>query len=206
MDVIEEEATEDIAKMSAVTPSEKPYLKTSTFEIWKSRIPWLLLLLISAVFTGSIINSYEEALSKAVILTSFIPMLMGTGGNSGSQASVTIIRGMSLNDIEFSDFFRVLLKEIRVSLLCGLTLAVVTFLEVYFLTKSDGFIIPLVVALAMLITVVIAKIIGCTMPMLAQKVGLDPAVMASPFITTLVDAVSLVVFFKIACMLMPQLW
>ena len=206
VDVIEEEATEDMEKMMAITPTEKPYLKTGVFETWKSRIPWLLLLLLSAIFTGSIIGHYENALSKAVILTSFIPMLMGTGGNSGSQASVTVIRGMSLGDIKFGDLMQVLWKEIRVSLLCGVTLAVVTFAEVWFLDGETGWVIPLVVALAMLVTVVIAKIIGCTLPMFAEKVGLDPAVMASPFITTLVDAISLVVFFKIACMLMPQLW
>lgn len=206
VDVIEEEATEDIEKMVAITPSEKPYLKTGVFETWKSRIPWLMLLMISAIFTGSIITFYESALAKAVILTSFIPMLMGTGGNSGSQASVTVIRGMSLNDIEFKDFFRVVWKELRVALLCGISLAIVTFLKVYFLDHTGGYIIPVVVALAMLVTVVIAKIIGCILPMLAEKIGLDPAVMASPFITTLVDAISLIVFFKIACMMMPQLW
>ena len=206
VDVIEEEATEDMEKMMAITPTEKPYLKTGVFETWKSRIPWLLLLLLSAVFTGSIISHYEGALSKAVILTSFIPMLMGTGGNSGSQASVTVIRGMSLNDIEFCDFFRVVWKELRVSVLCGVTLAVVTFAEVYFLNDTGSMAIPVVVSLAMLVTVVIAKIIGCMLPMIAQKIGLDPAVMASPLITTLVDAVSLVVFFRIACMLIPALW
>ena len=206
VDVIEEEATEDMEKMMAITPTEKPYLKTGVFETWKSRIPWLMLLLLSAVFTGSIISHYESALSRAVILTSFIPMLMGTGGNSGSQASVTVIRGMSLNDIEFKDFFRVVWKELQVSVLCGITLAVVTFAEVYFLNGEGGMEIPVVVSLAMLVTVIIAKIIGCTLPMLAQKIGLDPAVMASPLITTLVDAVSLVVFFKIACMLIPTLW
>ena len=206
VDVIEEEATEDMEKMVAITPTEKPYLKTGVFETWKSRIPWLLLLLLSAVFTGSIISHYEGALSKAVILTSFIPMLMGTGGNSGSQASVTVIRGMSLNDIEFRDFFRVVWKELRVSVLCGITLSIVTFVEVYFLNDTGDMTIPVVVSLAMLVTVVIAKIIGCMLPMLAQKIGLDPAVMASPLITTLVDAVSLVVFFKIACVLIPALW
>ena len=206
VDVIEEEATEDMEKMMAITPTEKPYFKTGVFETWKSRIPWLMLLLLSAIFTGSIISHYENALSKAVILTSFIPMLMGTGGNSGSQASVTVIRGMSLNDIEFKDIFRVLWKEVRVSLLCGVTLAIITFVEVYFIGGTGGFIVPLVVAIAMLVTVVIAKIIGCMLPMLAQKTGLDPAVMASPFITTLVDAISLIVFFRIACMMMPQLW
>ncbi len=206
VDVIEEEATEDIEKMMAITPTEKPYLKTGVFETWKSRIPWLMLLLLSAVFTGAIIGHYEGALSKVVVLTSFIPMLMGTGGNSGSQASVTVIRGMSLNDIEFGDIFRVMWKELRVSLLCGITLAILTFAEVYFLSGTGDFIVPSVVALAMLLTVIIAKIIGCMLPMIAQKIGLDPAVMASPFITTLVDAISLIVYFKIACMLIPQLW
>ena len=206
VDVMEEEATEDIEKMSAITPSEKPYLKTGVLETWKSRIPWLMFLMISAIFTGSIITHYEDALSKAVILTSFIPMLMGTGGNSGSQASVTVIRGMSLNDIEFGDFFKVVWKELRVAILCGISLAVVTFLKVLLLDNTGSFVIPTVVALAMLITIVIAKLIGCMLPMLAEKIGLDPAVMASPLITTLVDAISLMVFFKIACMMMPELW
>lgn len=206
VDVIEEEATEDMEKMVAITPSEKPYLKTGVWETWKSRIPWLMLLMISAIFTGSIITMYEDALAKAVILTSFIPMLMGTGGNSGSQASVTVIRGMSLNDIEFSDFLKVVWKEFRVSILCGISLAIVTFVKVLLVDNTGGVIIPLVVAAAMLVTIVIAKIIGCMLPMLAKKVGLDPAVMASPFITTLVDAISLIVYFKIACSFLPQLW
>lgn len=206
VDVIEEEATEDIEKMGAIIPSEKPYLKTGVWETWKSRIPWLMLLMISAIFTGSIITMYEDALAKAVILTSFIPMLMGTGGNSGSQASVTVIRSMSLNDIEFGDILKVVWKEFRVSLLCGISLAVVTFIKVLVVDNTGGVIIPLVVASAMLVTIVIAKIIGCMLPMLAKKVGLDPAVMASPFITTLVDAISLIVYFKIACSFLPQLW
>ena len=149
---------------------------------------------------------YEDALAKAVILTSFIPMLMGTGGNSGSQASVTVIRGMSLNDIDFSDFLKVVWKEFRVSILCGVSLAIVTFIKVLLVDNTGGVIIPFVVAMAMLVTIVIAKIIGCMLPMLAKKVGLDPAVMASPFITTLVDAISLIVYFKIACSFLPQLW
>lgn len=206
VDVLEEEATEDIEKMTAITPSEKPYLKTSVWETWKSRIPWLMLLMISAIFTGSIITMYEDALAKVVVLTSFIPMLMGTGGNSGSQASVTVIRGMSLNDIEFKDFFKVLWKEFRVALMCGISLAIVTFLKVLLVDNTGGYIIPLIVALAMLITVIFAKLIGCILPMMAKKIGLDPAVMASPFITTLVDAISLIVYFKIACSLLPQLW
>lgn len=206
VDVMEEEATEDIEKMVAITPTEKPYLKTGVWETWKSRIPWLMLLTISAIFTGSIITHYEDALSKAVILTSFIPMLMGTGGNSGSQASVTVIRGMSLNDIEFRDFFKVVWKELRVALLCGISLAIITFLKVFLIDNTGGVIIPTVVALSMLVTVIFAKVIGCILPMMADKIGLDPAVMASPFITTLVDAISLIVFFKIACIMIPQLW
>ena len=206
VDVMEEEATEDIEKMAAVTPSEKPYLKTGVWETWKSRIPWLMLLMISATFTESIIKGYEDSLAKAVILTSFIPMLMGTGGNSGSQASVSVIRSMSLNDIEFADFFRVVWKELRVSLLCGVSLAIITFFKVALIGDSGGITVALVVALAVLLTVVFAKLIGCMLPMLAEKVGLDPAVMASPFITTLVDAISLVIYFKIACALIPQLW
>ncbi len=206
VDVMEEEATEDIEKMAAITPSEKPYFKTGVFETWKKRIPWLLLLMISATFTGSIITSYEDALKSVVILTSFIPMLMDSGGNSGGQASVTVIRGISLNEIEFKDIFKVLWKEFRVAVLCGLSMAVISFVKIVLVDNTDGYIIPLVVALTMFVTVIIAKLIGCSLPMAAKKVGLDPAVMASPFITTIVDAVSLIVYFKIACTLLPQLW
>lgn len=206
VDVMEEEATEDIEKMAAITPSEKPYFKTGIFETWKKRIPWLLLLMISATFTGSIISSYEDALKSAVILTTFIPMLMDSGGNSGGQASVTVIRGLSLNEIEFKDIFRVIWKEVRVALLCGISLAIVSFIKIVLVDNVSSYLVPCVVALTMFITVVIAKLIGCTLPMLAKKVGLDPAVMASPFITTIVDAVSLIIYFKIACSIMPQLW
>lgn len=206
VDVMEEEATEDIEKMAAIIPSEKPYFKTGIFETWKKRIPWLMLLMISATFTGSIITSYEDALKSVVILTSFIPMLMDTGGNSGGQASVTVIRGLSLNEIEFSDIFRVIWKEVRVAFLCGISLAAVSFIKIILVDNTDSYLIPFVVSLTMFITVIIAKMIGCSLPMLAKKIGLDPAVMASPFITTIVDAVSLVVYFKIACSLIPQLW
>lgn len=206
VDVMEEEATEDIEKMAAIIPSEKPYFKTGIFETWKKRIPWLMLLMISATFTGSIITSYEDALKSVVILTSFIPMLMDTGGNSGGQASVTVIRGLSLNEIEFSDIFRVIWKEVRVAFLCGISLAAVSFIKIILVDNTDSYLIPFVVSLTMFITVVIAKMIGCSLPMLAKKIGLDPAVMASPFITTIVDAVSLVVYFKISCSLIPQLW
>ncbi len=205
VDVMEEEVTEDIEKMAAIIPTEKPYFKTSVFETFKKRIPWLMLLMISATFTGGIITSFESALQKAVILTSFIPMLMDTGGNSGGQSSVTIIRGLSLNEIEFKDIFKVIFKELRVAALCGLSLAVVSFIKIILIDKTGNYLIPLVVALTMCVTVIIAKLIGCSLPMLAQKIHLDPAVMASPFITTIVDAVSLIIYFKIACALIPQL-
>lgn len=201
IDIIEEEATEDIEKMAAILPTEKSYLKLSTFELWKSRIPWLLLLMISATFTGKIIQHYETSLASMVILTSFIPMIMDTGGNAGGQASVTIIRGLSLNDIEFSDIFRVIWKEIRVSLVIGATLAIANFVK---LLVIDGVTtsVALVVCITLVFTVVVAKIIGCSLPILAKKLGFDPAVMASPFITTLVDAISLFIYFNIAVSLL----
>ncbi len=203
IDVIQEEAEEDFAKMNAITPMEKPYLKTSVFNIWKSRIPWLMLMMVSATFTGMIISSFESALAKVVILTSFIPMLMDTGGNSGSQASVTIIRGLSLGEIEFSDILRVIWKEARVSILCGISLAVATFLKIMLINnlllhENVDWTVALVVCITMALTIVIAKFIGCTLPLLAKKIGFDPAVMASPFITTIVDALSLLVYFGIA--------
>ncbi len=204
IDVMEEEATEDIEKMAAITPTDKPYLKTSVLEIWKSRIPWLLLLMISATFTGMIITGFEDALAAYVALTAFIPMLMDTGGNCGSQASVTVIRGISLNDIEFGDLFKVIWKEIRVAVLCGLTLAVVNFAKIMLfdgmLLGNEG-ITPFVagvVCLTLFFTIICAKVVGCTMPLLAKKIGFDPAVMASPFITTIVDALSLLIYFQFA--------
>lgn len=184
VDIMQEEATEDIEKMAAITPSDKPYMKTGVFEIWRKRIPWLLILMVSAAFTGSIIQSYEDALASYVILTSFIPMLMDTGGNAGGQASVTIIRGISLNEIVFSDIFRILWKEIRVSVLIGLTLAVANFVKLLLFDRVTV-IIALVVCLTLIFTVLFAKVVGCTLPLLARKIGFDPAVMASPFITTL---------------------
>lgn len=201
VDVIQEEATEDIEKMAAITPSEKPYLKIGIFETWKQRIPWLLILMISATFTGSIIDMYTESLAACAILTTFIPMFMGTGGNAGSQASVTIIRGLSINEIEFSDWFRIVWKELRVALLCGVTLAVIYFGVLIWVMKIE-FMIAVVVGLTLVVTVIAAKLVGCTLPMLAKKIGFDPAVMASPFITTIVDTLSLVIFFKIAVMLL----
>lgn len=201
MDIIEEETTEDIEKMNAILPGDKPYMKTGVFEIWKNRIPWLLLLMISAAFTGRIITSFEDALSSCVVLTAFIPMLMDTGGNAGGQASATIIRGLSLNDIGFSDAFLVVWKEIRVALLCGLTLAGCNFLKLMYLDRV-GVTVSLVVCMTLVAAVVIAKLVGCMLPMAAKRVGFDPAVMASPFITTIVDALSLMIYFKFATVLL----
>lgn len=197
IDIIEEEATEDIEKMAAITPTEKPYLKLNILDLYKSRIPWLLLLMISATFTGKIIQHYEAALASYVVLTSFIPMLMDTGGNAGGQSSVTIIRGLSLNDIEYKDTLKVIWKEIRVAVLAGLTLAVANFAKLLLIDKVTAS-VALVVCLTLIVTVIIAKIIGCSLPILAKKIGFDPAVMASPFITTIVDAISLIVYFQIA--------
>ena len=197
IDVIQEEATEDIEKMAAITPSDKPYLKTGVFETFSQRIPWLLILMISATFTGSIITNYQNAFVSYSILTAFIPMLMDTGGNSGSQSSVTIIRGLSLGDIEFRDIFRVIFKELRVSFFCGLTLAAANFAKLMLLDRV-GMQISLVVSITIVCTVMFAKVVGCTLPMVAKKIGFDPAVMASPFITTIVDAVSLIIYFNIA--------
>lgn len=201
VDILQEEATEDIEKMAAIVPSDKPYMKTGTFETWKKRIPWLLLLMISATFTGRIITSFENSLRRYVVLTAFIPMLMDTGGNAGGQASVTIIRGLSLNEIEFGDVFRVIWKEIRVAFFCGITLAAANFIKLLFLDRV-GVQVATIVCLTLLITVLIAKLVGCSLPMFAKKIGFDPAVMASPFITTIVDAISLMVYFQIAAILL----
>ena len=197
MDVMEEEATEDIEKMAAILPTDKPYFQTGVIETWKHRIPWLLLLMISATFTGTILGFFEEALAANAALTLFIPMLMDTGGNSGGQASVTIIRAMSLGDVEFADWLRVIWKELRVSVLCALTLGTVVFGKVMVVDRKDATVAG-VVALTIFFTIVIGKLFGCTLPMLAKRLGFDPAVMASPFITTVVDALSLLVYFAIA--------
>ena len=208
IDVLTEEATEDIEKMAAITPSEHPYLRSSVFEIWKQRIPWLMLLMISATFTGMIITKFEDALSVQVALTAFIPMLMDTGGNTGSQASVTIIRGISLGDIEFSDIFAVIWKEFRVSILCGLSLAVVGFGKIMLVDRllmgntSISVMVALVVSISRVFTIMIAKFVGCTLPLFAKKLGFDPAVMASPFITTIVDALSLLIYMNVAVLLL----
>ena len=201
VDIMEQEATEDIEKMAAIVPTDKSYMRTGVIETWKKRIPWLLLLMISATFTGSIIQNYENALSAYVVLTAFIPMLMDTGGNAGGQASVTIIRGLSLNDIEFRDIWQVIFKEVRVAGLCGITLAVANFAKLMLIDRV-GLTVALVVCCTLVAVVLIAKIVGCTLPMFAKKLGFDPAVMASPFITTIVDAISLLIYFTIATSLL----
>ncbi len=203
LDIMEEEASEDIAKMAAITPSDKPYLKTGVFEIWKNRIPWLLLLMISGTFTGIVISRFEDALALVPVLTAYIPMMMDTGGNSGSQASVTIIRGLSLNDLEFSDILRVMWKEYRVSVLCGAALSLANFAKLMlfdrrFINPDITMPVAATICLAMFCTVIIAKLVGCTLPLMAKKAKLDPAVMASPFITTIVDVLSLLVLFSLA--------
>ena len=204
MDVIEEEATEDIKKMAAIIPSEKSYMRMQPVEIFKKRVPWLTLLMISSTFTGFIISYFENQLYAMICLSSFIPMLMGSAGNAGSQTSVTIIRGLSLNEIKFSDLAKVIWKEIRVAVLCGLVLAAACFAKVMLvdclLLHTDGvnWIVALVVCLALAVTVLASKIVGCVLPMLADKLGFDPALMASPLITTVVDALSLLVYFNIA--------
>ena len=197
VDILEEEATEDIEKMAAILPTDKPYFKTGVVETYKKRMPWLLFLMISATFTGAIITSYEAALASYVILTAYIPMLMDTGGNAGSQASVSIIRGLSLNELEFKELPIALWKEIRVAFLCGLTLACTNFVKLMLLDKLP-LLIALIICLTLVITVTFAKMMGCVLPMVAQRIGFDPAVMASPLITTIVDAVSLTIYFTIA--------
>lgn len=201
VDIMEAETTEDIEKMAAITPTDKPYMKTGVFETWKKRIPWLLLLMISATFTGQIITHFESALASYVILTAFIPMLMDSGGNAGSQASVSVIRSLSLDEIEYKDSFKVLWKEFRVAILCGITLAIANFAKLYFI-DNVGLKIAAVVCLTLVVTIIIAKLIGSLLPILANKIGFDPAVMASPFITTLVDATSLIIYFRFASLLL----
>ena len=204
MDVLEDEATEDIEIMAAMIPSEKPYLKSSPWELFKHRIPWLLLLMVSATFTGLIISSFEKALALLPVLTAFIPMLMDTGGNCGSQSSVTVIRALSLNELHFGDMARVIWKEVRTAFLCALALSAVCFLKILLVDRmmmgntSVSLMVDAAVCLTLAVTVLIAKIVGCTLPMIAKALKLDPAVMASPFITTIVDALSLLVYFLFA--------
>lgn len=204
MDVMEDEATEDMEIMGGMLPSEKSYLKSTPIDLFKNRIPWLMLLMVSATFTGMIISSFEGALSVLPALTAFIPMLMDTGGNCGSQSSVTIIRALSLDELKFSDLPKVIWKEIRTAVLCAIALAAVCFLKIILVDRlmlgneSINLLVDGVICLTMAVTVVIAKVVGSTLPMLAKKMGLDPAVMASPFITTIVDALSLLVYFLFA--------
>ncbi len=208
MDIMQEETTEDIEKMAAITPSDRPYLRTSALQIFGKRIPWLLVLMVSATFTGMIIASFEDSLAKFAVLTAFIPMLMDTGGNSGSQASVTVIRGLSLHEIEMGDIVRILWKEVRVGLLCGVTLAVVNFGKIMLVDRwllGNASITPVVAAvvcLTLVATVFLAKLVGCSLPILAKRIGFDPAVMASPFITTIVDALSLFIYLRVATVLL----
>ena len=197
IDVILEESTEDIEKMAAMTPTDKPYLQTGVFSTWSKRIPWLMLLMLSSTFTTIIIGGYEEKLAACTVLTSFIPMFMGTAGNAGSQTSVAIIRALSLGEIEFRDTFKIMSKELMVSFLCGVALFIVNFAKLMLFDRV-GIDISFVVSLTLLATVVLAKFTGCILPLLAKKIGFDPAVMASPFITTIVDAMSLIIYFNIA--------
>ena len=207
-DVMEDETTEDMEIMAGMTPSDKTYLRSSPFDLFKHRIPWLALLMVSATFTGLIISSFEEKLAAMVCLTAFIPMLMDTGGNSGSQSSVTVIRAISLGELEFKDLGKVIWKEIRTAVMCGLVLSVLCVAKILLVdqmilhTEDVNFTVALVVGLTLAVTVLCAKIVGCTLPMLAKKLGFDPAVMASPFITTIVDALSLLVYFGIATALL----
>ncbi len=201
IDVIQEEATEDIERMAAMTPSEKPYLKTGIFSTFKQRIPWLLALMLSAAFTGKILVYFEDALSRFVVLTSFIPMLMNTGGNCGNQSSVVIIRGLSLEEIEFKDIFKIVWKEIRVAALCGVTLAAANFIKLMLVDDVSAE-ITIIISLTLICIVFISKLVGCSLPLLAKKVGFDPSVMASPLITTIVDALSLVIYFNITSMIL----
>lgn len=201
VDIMEEETTEDMEKMAAIVPSDKPYMRTTVWETYKKRIPWLLLLMISATFTGAIISSFEEALSVCAALIAFIPMLMDTGGNAGGQASVTVIRGLSLGEIEYRDVPGVLWKEIRVAVLCGVSLAAANFVKLM-LFERVGLMVSITVCLTLIASVLMAMLVGCLLPIGAKKLGFDPAVMASPFITTIVDALSLLVYFRFAAMVM----
>ncbi len=201
IDIMEAETTEDIEKMAAIVPTEKPYLNLGIWDIYKSRMPWLLFLMISATFTGAIIANYEAALASYATLTVFIPMIMGTGGNAGGQSSVTIIRALSLNEVKFKDSIKVLLKELSVGIICGLTLAICNFVKLLIFDKIS-ILFASIVCIALFLTVLLAKIIGAILPILADKIHLDPAVMANPIITTIVDALSLLVYFQIASTLL----
>ncbi|MDR0949141.1 MAG: magnesium transporter [Lachnospiraceae bacterium] len=201
VDIMQEETTEDMEKMAAIVPSDKPYMKSGIWEIYKKRIPWLLLLMISATFTGKIISAYEDALSAYVILTAFIPMLMNTGGNAGGQTSVTIIRGLSLGEIGYRDIARILGRECILGLTCGLTLAVANFTKLM-VFDHVGLAVALAVCVTLIVAVLMAVLIGCVLPMVTKKLGFDPAVMASPFLSTILDALSLVVYFQVATLIL----
>lgn len=201
IDVIQEEATEDIEKMAAVLPSDKPYMKTSVFGLYKKRAPWLLILMLSATFTSAIISSFEAVLANVLILSSFIPMITGSGGNAGSQTSVSVIRALSLGEIHFRSIFLVLWKEFRVSILCGITLAAANFVKLLLFDlngQENAFMISLVISLTLVGTIIMAKLVGSSLPLLASKVGFDPAVMANPLISTVCDSLSLLIYFGIA--------
>ena len=203
IEVIQEAATEDIKKMAAITPSDKPYLKIGVFSTFKARIVWLIILMLSATITGMIITSFETALASQVVLTAFIPMLMNTGGNSGSQSSVTVIRGLSLGEIEFKDIFKVLWKEFRVSIMCAMVLSCANFIkmvifDIWLINSTLSLTVAAVVCFSLFCTVVIAKLVGCILPIIAKRIGFDPTVMASPFITTIVDILSLIIYFNLA--------
>ena len=204
MDVMQEEATEDFEKMAGMTPIDKPYLRTTVWETFHARAPWLLILMLSATFTGLIITSFSDSLAAVVVLTAFIPMLTGTGGNSGTQSSTAIIRSLALGEVHLSDWLEVVWKEMRVAVLCGSTLAICNFAK---LMLVDGWLmgnpginvtVSLVVCLTLMFTVICAKSVGCMLPMLASRIGFDPAVMATPFISTIVDTVSLLIYFQFA--------
>ena len=208
MDVMEAEATEDMEKMAAIMPSDKPYLKTSVWETVKARSPWLMMLMLSATFTGLILTYFENSLMACAVLTAFIPMLSGTGGNSGTQASTAVIRALSLGEVGFRDTLRVVWKEAQVAIICGLLLAAANFVKMmlvdhWLMHNPDVTIaVALVVCITLICTVLCAKIVGSGLPILAEKIGFDPAVMASPFITTVVDALSLLIYFRIATLLL----
>ena len=196
MDIMEEEATEDIEKMAAMIPSDKPYFRVGILETFRNRMPWLLVLMVSATFTGAIISRYENALASYVLLTAYIPMLMDTGGNAGSQSSTSVIRGLSLREIEFKDFFSVLWKEGRVAILCGAGPAAANFVKLL-LFDHLSLLIAAIICMTLVMVVIFAKLVGAALPMLADRIHLDPTVMASPLITTIVDTVSLWIYFQL---------
>lgn len=201
MDVIEEESTEDIEKMAAIMPTDKPYLRTGVIETWKKRIPWLLILMVSSLVTSKILQYFENALAANAVLFAFVPMLMDTGGNAGGQVSVTIIRSLSLEEIRMRDIFRIIWKEFRVAICCGITLSAVNFLKMLFIDRVSVA-VATVVCITVVAVIIVAKIVGCILPMAAKRIGLDPAIMASPFITTIVDAIALLVYFRVASMIL----